>query len=239
MISLIMPYWNRLELLKTSLNRLRDLYGQSGELEVIVADDGSGLERDLFDDYDSIGLTIVSLPKKAEAKNPCLPINEAAKVARYKFLAISNPEIYHLTPVLGEMLLDCITNGQKHYVSAATWSVDKRRWYNHTSCTDACLGRAPVPNKNAGLHFLAMMHTQFFHQVGGFDNAYREGQGYEDNDFLWNLHANGASFSIRDDLVVNHFGTNTAWPDGGANRNKALFYKKWQTHLTNQRKANA
>ena len=41
------------------------------------------------------------------------------------------------------------------------------------------------------------------------------------------------------DLVVNHFGTQTAWPKGGADRNKALFYEKWKYHLNKQREANA
>ena len=43
MISIIMPYWNRLELLKRSLDRMGELY-YDVDMEVIIADDGSDTE---------------------------------------------------------------------------------------------------------------------------------------------------------------------------------------------------
>ena len=76
-----------------------------------------------------------------------------------------------------------------------------------------------------------MMYKEFFDEVGGFDEAYREGQGYEDNDFLWELHRQGASFEIRDDLQVNHIDTPVSWPLGGVERNAAIFNEKWKEFI--------
>lgn len=73
-----------------------------------------------------------------------------------------------------------------------------------------------------------MLHREFFDQVGGFDEQYRDGQGYEDNDFLWALHKHGARFAICDDLVTDHLPCpRSQWPAGGAARNKAIFERKW------------
>jgi len=40
MISVIMPYWNRLELLTRSLDRMGELYPDY-DMEIVIADDGS------------------------------------------------------------------------------------------------------------------------------------------------------------------------------------------------------
>jgi len=127
------------------------------------------------------------------------------------------------------MLDELVKVGPKGYIIASTWSVDHNRWYCHSSITskaNVALGRLPLP-KGSGLHFCTMMYKQFYEEVGGFDYDYREGQGVEDNDWLWNLWEMDAVFRLRDDLIVEHTSTPIIWPAGGIERNSELYRKKW------------
>lgn len=229
MISLIMPYWDRLELLRLSLSQLSRLYTDL-DMEIIIANDGSPLLERRELPIVGLNVTLINMEEKPEAKNPCLPLNLAASYASGKFLAITNPEIVHEEPVLEGLRHEVMHGGPKHYCSAAVWSVDTSRWYNHSEGNDKRLGRAPMP-RGSGLHFLSMMHRELFESIGGFDEMYRDGQGYEDSDFLWKLHRADATFSIRDDLVVFHHGTRTKWPIGGIERNRRIFNEKWGEYI--------
>ena len=227
MISVIMPYWNRLELLKRSLARMAEFYPDY-DMEIVIADDGSKEECKLDDDY-PWKVRILYLPRKDRALNPCVPINKAVEISRGYITVLTNPEVLHTKPIFGEMIDELVKFGPRGYVIAATWSSDKKKWYCHSSVTEKknrMLGRLPLP-PNSGLHFCTMMYKKFYDTIGGFDEAYRHGQGVEDNDFLWNLYTHDAQFSLRDDLVVFHEGTDTAWPAGGIETNTAIYKRKW------------
>jgi len=71
------------------------------------------------------------------------------------------------------------------------------------------------------------MYRKFYDEVGGFDEEYRDGQGVEDNDFLWKLWEAGANFRMCDYLMVEHTSTPTIWPEGGIKRNSEIYRKKW------------
>lgn len=227
MISIIMPYWNRNKLLARSLRRMSELY-LGYDIEIIIADDGSEEECNVPLQSPWF-IRVLSLPHKTQALNPCVPINMAVKASRGYVIVLTNPEIYHPTNVLGEMLDELVKVGPKGYIIAATWSVDHDRWYAHSSITskvNSSLGRLPLP-PNSGLHFCTMMYRKFYDEVGGFDESYRDGQGVEDNDWLWALQQAGASFRMMDDLVVEHTSTPTIWPPGGIARNSEIYRKKW------------
>jgi len=227
MISIIMPYWNRLELLVRSLDRMAELY-PTFDLEIVIADDGSEEGCILEKEY-PWPLQAIYMPRKDQALNPCVPINLAVKASRGYITVLTNPEIYHPTAILGGMLDELVKMGPKGYILASTWSTDYNRWYCHSSITskkNAALGRLPLP-KGSGLHFCSMMYRKFYDEIGGFDEAYRDGQGVEDNDFCWKLHEAGATFRMMDNLMVEHTSTPTVWPEGGIARNSQIYKEKW------------
>ncbi len=172
---------------------------------------------------------IVRLPGKDVALNPCVAFNAGVAASSGEFVALTNPEVLHRSPILPAMRLELAALGRKGYVAAACWGLKAGWWYCHSTDMppDAEVGRAAMP-QGAGLHFCAMLHRAFYDEIGGFDEAYRDGQGYEDNDLLWKLQAAGASFKIADDLVTDHLDCpRTEWPAGGAARNRAIFEAKW------------
>ena len=199
------------------------------DMEIVIADDGSEEECIVTQSYYPWPIHVISMPRKDTALNPCIPINLAVKASRGYVIVLTNPEIYHPTAILGEMLDELTKLGPKSYIIASTWSTDHDKWYAHSSITskaNAALGRLPLPG-GAGLHFCSMMYRAFYDEIEGFDEEYRDGQGVEDNDFVFKLWEAGASFRMMDNLMVEHTSTPTIWPEGGIKRNSEIYRKKW------------
>ena len=219
MISVIMPYWKR----RDALIRTLKSYGNYQDIDYVIVDDGSG---------DDIPAKI-RLPLKTVAKNPCVPINTGVNAADGDIIVITGPEITHRFPILGEMEKSLKEFGDRGYVTAA--ALGQNGWHCHSSVNGKRDETWPVP-KGAGFHFCAMMYKKFFLEIGGFDEAYREGQAFDDNDFLWTLHKNNAVFCMRDDLVVDHHNVKSQWPEGGWERNRIYFENKWKDYINEHNK---
>lgn len=219
-----MPYWNRADALLRTLNRYNELYGEYN-LEVIVVDDGSHEKPHTLIGF-NWPVRLISLPSKDHARNPCLPINTGVKAASGEIVFLTNPEVFHRDAIIHKMIKALGEIGSKGYVAAACRDESKQLWLCKSDVY-AIPGRAKLP-ENAGLHFFSCLYRSFYFEAGGFDEAYRHGRGYEDNDFLWQLHKSGAQFEILDDCVVEHMNApRTVWPVGGTDRNRRIFERKW------------
>jgi len=215
MISVCMAYYMRQEALDHSLRALRALYAEL-ELEIVICDDGSPIS------VSAPGCRIVTLPTKGYALNPCVPINRAVAASTGDVIVLTGPEIEHREPVLMAMFADL---GPDDYVIAACRDgVD--RWLCASSVRPGENGRGPMPI-GSGFHFCTMLHRSLFDRAGGFDEDYRAGQAFDDNDWLFRLERAGARFKMRDDLVVWHHQVPCLWPIGGHARNLRLFESKW------------
>ena len=222
-ISVVMPYWRRPRELIANLTALRLIYPPW--IEIVVVNDGS---PDMPETEGAA--TVVNLPLKEKALNPCVPFNRGVEASSGEFVVLTNPEITHINPILDGMRAECERLGPKAYVAAACWSPSRKWWYCHSEKgpEPKKVGRAPMP-KDAGLHFCSMLRRSFYDEIGGFSEEYRDGQGYEDSDLLWKLAAAGAAFKIRDDLVMEHVETTrSVWPKGGLARNRKIFERKWR-----------
>lgn len=225
MISLVLPYFNRAEATTRALKRHADLYPDV-DMEVVIIDDGSETPY-----YAPPGMPwpvhVIRMPRKAGPLNPCLPINIGVQCSSGRVLAISNPEIVHRTAVLPELVKSLET---ADYVTAACWCPETSRWHAHSNRTPLYADRTEVKMPaGAQYHFLAIVSRETWDACGGFDNDFRGGAGYDDNDFLLRLDRIGASFAIRDDLVVDHSraGAHAAWTPHMFERNRKLFLSKW------------
>jgi Glycosyl transferase family 2 len=227
MISLILPYWSRPNATNRAMALLAENYPQL-DMEMIVVDDGSPSPYVLPDGM-PWPTRVIHLEPKMVPKNPCVPYNIGVADSDGDLIAISNPEILHKMPVLGEMA-EAIDD-DKTYVLAAAWCQEQRRWHCHSNMNrgnDNDVG-AYLP-KGTNYHFMGMMRRELWEAAGGFDEEYRDGAGYDDPDFVRRLHKAGAKFLIRDDLIVEHprNGARADWTAEGYARNRALFMSKWQ-----------
>ncbi len=212
-------------MLSRNLARYRDLYPLE-PLEIIIVDDGSPEPPEIGDGF-PWPVRLVTLPPKPHALNPCVPLNRAVARSKGEIIVLTGPEVIHRARILAVMRDKLGQLGPKGYVGAACWG--GQWWYCHSTLMPApeTVGRTKMP-EGAALHFCSMLYREFFDDVGGFDEQYRDGQGYEDNDFLWSLHKYGARFAICDDLITDHLPCpRSQWPAGGAERNKAIFEHKW------------
>jgi GT2 family glycosyltransferase len=222
-----MPYWQRQRVLSDNLAKYRDLYPHDG-IEIVIVDDGSP-EPPVIDGPFPWPVTVERLADKDHALNPCTAFNTGVARARGDYIVLTNPEVRHREPILGEMRTRARDIGRHAYVAAACWSGEHNWWFCHSRLMPhhAKVGRAPSP-PGSGLHFCAMLHRSLYEKAGGFDEDYRDGQGYEDNDFLWRLARAEAEFAIFDDLVTDHLPCpRSKWPAGGAARNRTIFERKW------------
>lgn len=216
MISIVMPYYERQALLDRGLASIRAQYDAEA-FDIVICDDGSPTP------VQAPGCHVVTLPKKNYALNPCVPLNRAVAAAIGDVLVITNPEIEHRTPVLYEMAKNL---GPSDYVMAACQDVSGR-WLCASHVRGGEDGRGFIPF-GAGFHFCAMLRRELWNRAGGFDEAYRDGAAFDDNDWLMRLVTVGARFIMRDDLVVyHHRAERVEWPSGGWHRNRALFHEKW------------
>jgi glycosyltransferase involved in cell wall biosynthesis len=227
MISLILPYWNRQAAIERSLALMSEHY-RDLQFEVIVVDDGS--PEPFKAPQVQFILRVIRLPDKSEPRNPCVPYNIGASAASGDFIALSNPEILHETPVLSAMLSQLVELGPKGYVLAAAWCPDTQRWHCHS--THKRPDRGDVGSflpAGADYHFLTLMHRALWDEIGGFDEDYREGAGYDDPDLVLRLKRAGAIFCLRDDLVVEHTRREARadWTPQMFERNRKLFFSKW------------
>ncbi len=215
MISICMPYYNRQAYLDRALAAYREHYG---EIEINICDDGS--DPPVL----APGCRVIHLPGKKEALNPCVPINRAVSIALQDVIVLTNPEMVHTFPILDEMRRTLDDLGERAYVTASCKQGET--WLAHSSIGGGESGRGPMP-EGGQFHFCAMFHRSLWDKAGGFDEDYREGQAFDDNDWLWRLEDAGAIFAHRDDLIVQHFHTGTKWPAGGWHRNRDLLVAKW------------
>lgn len=216
MISLILPYWNRQEAADTALKLLDQTY-KGCDVELVIVDDGGGF---VMPDL-ALKTVLVTLPKKDVPKCPCTAWNAGVVASNGELIALSCIEILHEKPVL-EQMAETIKAPQD-YVLAAAWCPEFGEWHCHSSVS------VPTCPPGSGIAFLGMMRRELFNRAGGFDEAYREGAGYEDRDFIQRIWKVGANFIHRDDLMVIHpkSGATTTWPEGGFARNEALYLSKW------------
>lgn len=226
MVSVVMPYWQRLNVLEQNLDQYSRLYPDF-DLEIIIVDDGSPVPAVYKTGY-PWPVKVIRLPDKDYALNPCVAFNAGFYEAHGEFILLTNPEVIHRGAILEEMREE-VEAFHETYVAASCWGVQNGWWYCHPTDMPPPdrVGRAPYP-PDAGLHFCAMLHRDLYERAGGFDEDYRDGQGYEDNDFLWRLDRAGAEFVIRPDLITDHHPCpRTKWT-GGADRNRAIFERKWR-----------
>ncbi len=224
MLSLILPYWDRQEAANNAIALLNKTYAGL-DMELVIVDDGNKVP--FVTTETDFPVVYVRLPEKDIAKCPATAWNAGAAASNGDFIVLSCIEILHETPVL-EKLVEAVEDiGPLGYVLAAAWCPEANAWHCHSTV------KVPRNPEGTGIAFCAAMHKELFFKAGGFDEEYREGAGYEDNDWINRLLVAGARFLIRDDLVVTHpkTGASIEWGATRFERNERLFYSKWPTEV--------
>ncbi len=244
MISVVTAYYNRKKLFTRTLKSMLPYYGKI-DFEVIVVDDGSDeAERleDLQNDYPF--LRVIRLEKQNKwYKNPCIPFNIGFEAVKGDKIIIQNPECYHFGAILAYVDAHLKEN---EYLSFGCFSMDKLNTdddalffdekniaklienNNRSFTTDGDLGWYNHSKfRPEAFHFCAAMMSTDLFDLGGFDERYAKGVGYDDDELIWRIKNKKMQIKFIDDQIVLHQNHYIA-PDDLVEANKRRFesYKR-------------
>lgn len=214
MISIVTAFYNRKLLFTNTLSSL--LNSSYKNFEVIAVDDGSK-ENERIEDLQDIYpfLKVIRIePENKWYVNPCVPFNIGFKRAKGDIVIIQNPECYHFSDIL-QYTKNNLTENQyyayscfslneeitgkinqidiNNYLNCKGVSYDgDMGWYNHSVYR-------PV-----GFHFCSAMFKSNLDKLGGFDERFAHGIGYDDNEFLARVKRLDLSIVNNDKGIVLH-----------------------------------
>lgn len=242
MVSIILPYYNRKPLLLNTMKSLEHFY-TGKDVEVVIVDDCS-IEEHRIDGHDfKIKTKVVRLENK-NGINPCYPYNVGVRESSGNILVLSSPETFHtcdmfkltnnfeklsnnnylllsvfcltdkslIDGVLNENNFDIVINNIKSNTSnfysnlgENGYSFNNRfgSWYLHGQI------------RPSGLNFFTVITRNKYYEMSGFDERFRFGTGFDDNEFKDRLVESNTEFIYYDDAVgihINHEVVNNSAP---------------------------
>lgn len=236
-ISVVMSYHNRANLLRTTLESYEYYYSDIREdLEIVIVDDSSDEPEELISvlrDFNFEFKTEYIDRKSKSPRNPCVPYNIAAGMASGEYLNLTNPENAHMGPILkdamGKLVKDdylvygCMNlRGAPEYYSDLVGNLGNyvepepmAAWYQHSKLN------------NRLLHFCSVINREKFLEIGGFDNSFSDGSGYDDNDLIQSIVSAGLRINPVDSPYCAHQPHARNWDQESTFVNLEVIKNKW------------
>jgi hypothetical protein len=202
------------------------------EVEVVVADDASRPGERLEDlvGASPVSLRVIRLdPEIRWWVNPCVPFNRAIAACSGEVLIVQNPECLHL----GDVVADAAARvGSQDYLAYACYSLDRATTdaLGATQASDqatehafveSARHRALLPQAAIGVegelgwynhslfrpvayHFCAAVQRSGMEALGGFDERFARGVGFDDDELLARVRRLGLHVAIVDEPYVLH-----------------------------------
>tara|TARA_Y100000310_G_scaffold301781_1_gene338553 strand:+ start:6072 stop:6887 length:816 start_codon:yes stop_codon:yes gene_type:complete len=211
-VSIILPYYNRKRMLLTTLESFAYFYSGSN-LEVVIVDDGSRDEErigDVLRLFPHLDIRLIAIEDKTGI-NPCYPYNVGARHATGDIFVLSSPETVHTTNMFDicdfEKLSNrdyyafsvfCVTDGEfdRKILSDASFADKLRiieeykpRFFENVgdNCPSFanCYGSWYLHSKYrpTARNFFTALTKEVFHSLSGFDERFRSGTGFDDDEF--------------------------------------------------------
>lgn len=196
-----MTFWNRKRQLS---NTLRSIAQYGNDVNIIIVDDCSTDGEDITC-FETDKIKVVTLTDKTWV-NPCIPFNIGFSLVNTDIVIIQNAECIHIGDIVGHALANC-RNGQ--YLSYSAFSADKdvsarfdstddfrkviepylhatreadwggNGWYNHSVY------------RPKAYHFCAAITREDLYSLGGFDERFAKGSGFDDDEFITRIRRKG------------------------------------------------
>jgi GT2 family glycosyltransferase len=216
MISIAMSYINRRGLLIETLKSI--IRSEYKDIEVVIVDDTSE-ENERIEDLVNVYPFIRVIRVEKEEKwyiSGSMPWNRAIANCKGDIVIMQNPECLHVHDVLSYVAENA---DDTNYISMSVYSLDKILtnelplkdnlleyfntlpqqhvkeyigWYNHSE-----YNKTYYP-------FCAVLTRKNMDELGGFDERYAAGVGFEDDDFINRITRMGLNKIICNDVSVIH-----------------------------------
>ena len=207
--------------MRNTLDSFR-FHGYSDDVEVIIVDDGSKKEAIKIDSgaY-NFSLRVIRLdPRNKWYNNSCVPYNIGFSQCSGDLIIIQNAECLHYSNIV-----DYVRNNlnEINYLSFGCYSINSetlQKISTFTSFADR-IGQFRIENKTAtfdgeegwynhskyqpvAYHFCAALTKKNLGKLGGFDDAYARGIGFDDNELIFRIKQSRMRIIIVDDFIVIH-----------------------------------
>jgi len=210
-VTIVMTYWNRKRQLENTLKSIKQ-YGH--DVKIIIVDDASTDGNDISC-FEEENVKIITMKNKTWI-NPCIPFNTGLALADTDIVILQNAECIHNGDIVGHV----INNIEKGtYLNYSAFSIDSALtervyageeinsiinpyltryinawigWYNH-----------PIYRPEM-LHFCSAITREDLYELGGFDERYYNGLGYDDNEFILRIQNKGMTVKIIENPLVVH-----------------------------------
>lgn len=215
-ISIVMAYYNRRKQLIKTLESIDNTLYNKNNLEIIIINDNSNIDNNINDIpffFNELNIKILNI--KEENKdwiNPCITYNIGFNYIKYDKVIIQNPECYHNNDILSYVDNNL---GNSKYLSFGCYSLsyeesnmnnfknikllDKQfsiacssGWYNHSNY------------RPSYYHFCSAISYDNLKKLGGFDEDYKDGIGFDDDEFVYRIRLMNLDMKIIDDHIVFH-----------------------------------
>jgi glycosyltransferase involved in cell wall biosynthesis len=223
-ISVVLAYYNRRALLEKTLESISCT--KHPDFEVIVVDDASIEAHRVEQLQATFSFLKVHrvVPDKKTWRNPCVPNNIGFGLASGDVVVIQNPECLHLGDILTDVANTWVTND---YLVYGCYALDthktnllqavpsndiealrniilptndlpldqcphKNRWYQHSVYSPRCF------------NFCTAIGKVDLGALGGFDDAFAKGIGYDDTEFIARIKKKGMNVRMIDSPMVIH-----------------------------------
>jgi len=243
-ISIVMAYHNRRELLIKTLNSINETKYDKKTLEIIIINDCSSEEHNINDlpiVYNSLNIKLFNVDKKdKDWVNACVTYNIGFSYIKYDKVIIQNPECYHNGDILSHtdknltdknflsygcysLSWDDTKNDKYEYIELLNQKSEMAcspGWYNHTEY------------RPLYYHFCSSITKDNLEELNGFDEDYKDGIGYDDNEFVHRIRLLHLDMKIINDPFVFHqahdsenYRHNSLTPKLEKDQKKKLFYE--------------
>lgn len=208
-----MPYYNRAPQLYNTLLSFRHWHSdRRRDYEVILVEDRKGTDKHFEDLFHMMGkfpdIQIRLAMCAVDSYNPAPQYNQGADMSQGEYIVLTNPECAHDSDILGG--LDMMHTDNSYIICACKYmksNLDypdkyedvryerikgKLEWYQHSI------------HRNKQYHFCTSISKKNYERVGGFDERYIAGMGYDDDDFVRTVRNAGLDMLSVDDMIVVH-----------------------------------
>jgi glycosyltransferase involved in cell wall biosynthesis len=235
-VSIILPYYNRKKHILNTLESFNYFYGHNYKdlLEIVIVDDASDKEHRIDDLLDfNLNLKLINLKNK-NGINPCYPYNVGVRESSGDIIILSSPETFHSTNIfkitnnfeklnINTYLLFsvfCVTDLTLIDNLFDDFNNNIESFNKNEILFKQNLGEFGYPFNNkygswylhsqirpSGLNFFTAITKKKYYEISGFDERFRFGTGYDDDEFRDRLIESGSNFIYYDDALgihVNH-----------------------------------
>jgi hypothetical protein len=239
--SFLMPYYKRSSHLHNTLISFLKHYGDRNDYEVLILEDEKNYideneHNNLMDVVNSVMFEQIKISVYRDniiTLNPSVHFNYLASRSNSDYLILTNPECFHKTNILNGFdeifsknkhsypICSCISglNCKEKIYDYETFKYDFQTWYIHS---------IHQPRK---LHFCTAILKDNFFNIGGFDEDYIHGIGWEDDDFYERVNRfKKINVEHHDELEVIHIEHDRGYVNMDLYyKNMNLFNSKWRT----------